>query len=141
MDSKQQAEDMCAPISTWKSHSQNLCLSCFEKFKQPCACSERISTGCLTLDSVLGGGIARGRVVEIFGPESCGKTSLAVCIMAEAQKQFPNDNVVLMDLESSFDINYGMRLGLQKKNCYIGAPNSGDQALKVCIDCHSCPVM
>ena len=69
---------------------------------------------------MLGGGIARGRVVEIFGPESCGKTSLAVCIMAEAQKQFPSDNVVLMDLESSFDISYGMRLGLKDTNCYIG---------------------
>lgn len=82
---------------------------------------------------MLGGGIARGRVVEIFGPESCGKTSLAVCIMAQAQRQFPTDQVALMDLESSFDPNYGMRLGLMKERCYIGLPDSGDKCLKVCM--------
>lgn len=103
-------------------HSATTCpqLPNYQTKRAITVCSERISTGCLTLDSVLGGGIARGRVAEIFGPESCGKTSLAVCIMAEAQKQYPSDNVVLMDLESSFDMAYGMRLGLKRTNCYIG---------------------
>jgi hypothetical protein len=79
----------------------------------------------------LGGGIPRGRVIEIYGQESCGKTSLALSIMAQAQKMKPNDYVVMVDLEHAYDRQYGARLGLDNERLMYAAPDSGDEALTV----------
>lgn len=92
-------------------------------------CSARLTTGCLTLDLVLGGGIPRGRVIEIYGPESSGKTTLALCIMAEAQKQ--GDNVALIDAEYAYDKTYGKKLGLLDESLFYAQPDHGDAALEV----------
>lgn len=90
---------------------------------------DRISTGCLTVDGVLGGGIPRGRIIEVFGPESSGKTTLALSIMAQALKQYPTDAVLLIDVEHAYDKAYGNKLGLQSSRFYYSQPDSGDEAL------------
>lgn len=93
---------------------------------------QRIPTGCLTLDYALGGGIPRGRIIEIFGPESCGKTTLALCIMAEAQRL--GDNVALIDAEYAYDKTYGRRMGVRDDKMFYVQPDHGDAALDVVDD-------
>jgi recA bacterial DNA recombination protein len=94
-------------------------------------CRERIPTGCLTLDAALGGGVAKGRIIEIYGPESCGKTSLALSILAQAQKKYPDDVVALLDLEHAMDANFSRRLGVNQEFFVLSSPESGDKAFKV----------
>ena len=90
-----------------------------------------ISTGSLSLDLALGvGGIPRGRVAEIYGPEGGGKTTLALHIIANAQKQ---DGVgVFIDAEHALDPDYAKRLGVNLDNLLVNQPDSGEQALDVC---------
>jgi recombination protein RecA len=89
-----------------------------------------ISTGCLSLDLALGiGGVARGRIVEIFGPESSGKTTLALHILAEAQKQ--GGLAAFIDAEHALDINYARKLGVQVEELLISQPDYGEQALEI----------
>jgi len=89
-----------------------------------------ISTGSLGLDLALGiGGVPRGRVVEIYGPEASGKTTLALHIVAEAQKK---DGVAaFVDAEHALDLNYARRLGVNTDELLLSQPDSGEQALEI----------
>ena len=90
-----------------------------------------ISTGCLSLDVALGvGGIPRGRVVEIYGPESSGKTTLALHIVAEAQKS--GGFAAFIDAEHAVDPDYSKRLGVNTEELLISQPDNGEQALEIC---------
>ncbi|OPX20780.1 MAG: recombinase RecA [Desulfobacca sp. 4484_104] len=89
-----------------------------------------ISTGALSLDLALGiGGIPRGRVVEIFGPESSGKTTLALHIIAEAQRE--GGLAAFIDAEHALDLNYARRLGVKPEDLLISQPDTGEQALEI----------
>jgi recombination protein RecA len=91
---------------------------------------EAIPTGSLTLDLALGvGGIPRGRVTEIFGPEASGKTTLAQHIVAEAQKQ--GGVCAFIDMEHALDPPYAARCGVDIDNLYISQPDTGEQALEI----------
>jgi recombination protein RecA len=89
-----------------------------------------ISTGSMTLDFALGvGGLPRGRVTEIYGPESSGKTTLALHVIAEAQKE--GGIAALVDAEHAFDPSYARRLGVDINSMLISQPESGEQALSI----------
>ncbi len=89
-----------------------------------------ISTGSLTLDLALGtGGFPRGRVVEIYGPESSGKTTLAIHAIAEAQKL--GGIAAFIDAENAFDSSYAARLGVDIENLLVSQPDNGEQALEI----------
>ena len=89
-----------------------------------------IPTGSVTLNLALGvGGYPRGRVVEIFGPESSGKTTLAIHAMAEVQKQ--GGIAAIIDAEHAFDRFYAEKLGVDTDNLLIAQPDSGEQALEI----------
>lgn len=89
-----------------------------------------ISTGSIALDFALGiGGLPRGRVVEIYGPESSGKTTLAIHAIAEAQKQ--GGIAAFIDAEHAFDRFYAEKLGVDIENLYISQPDNGEQALEI----------
>lgn len=87
------------------------------------------SSGALTLDMALGGGIPRGRIVEIFGPESSGKTTLAMHAMASAQKA--GGHAALIDAEHAFDPVYASKLGLNLEELVLSQPGSGEEALEI----------
>ncbi len=90
-----------------------------------------ISTTSLSLDSALGvGGVPRGRVIEIYGPESSGKTTLALHIVAEAQKS--GDVAAYIDAEHAMDADYAGKLGVNIDELLISQPDSGEQALEIC---------
>ena len=89
-----------------------------------------ISTGALSIDAALGiGGVPRGRVVEIFGPESSGKTTLALHIIAEAQKV--GGMAAFIDAEHALDPEYSRKLGVVVDNLLVSQPDSGEQALEI----------
>ncbi len=91
---------------------------------------DAISTGALSLDAALGvGGIPRGRVIEIYGPESSGKTTLALHIVANAQKN--GGYAAFIDAEHALDPKYAGQLGVDIKNLLISQPDSGEQALEI----------
>lgn len=92
---------------------------------------EVISTGCLSLDLALGvGGVPRGRIMEIYGPESSGKTTIALHIIAEAQKQ--GGVAAFIDAEHALDAVYARALGVKTDELYISQPDTGEQALDIC---------
>ena len=89
-----------------------------------------ISTGCLSLDVALGvGGVPRGRVIEIFGPEASGKTTLALHIVAEAQQG--KGYAAFIDVEHALDPEYAKRLGVNIDELLVSQPDSGEQALEI----------
>jgi len=91
---------------------------------------DAISTGALSLDAALGiGGVPRGRVIEIYGPESSGKTTLALHIVANAQKT--GGYAAFVDAEHALDPKYAGQLGVDIKNLLISQPDSGEQALEI----------
>lgn len=91
---------------------------------------EAISTGSITLDLALGiGGVPKGRVIEIYGPESSGKTTLATHIIAEAQKK--GGIAAFIDAEHAFDKFYAKKLGVDIDNLLISQPDNGEQALEI----------
>jgi len=91
---------------------------------------EVISTGCLSLDLALGaGGLPRGRVVEIFGPESSGKTTVALHAIAQAQSE--GGMAAFIDAEHALDPMYAKRLGVDINNLLVAQPDSGEQALEI----------
>lgn len=91
---------------------------------------ESISTGSLGLDIALGiGGVPKGRVIEIYGPESSGKTTLATHIIAEAQKK--GGIAAFIDAEHAFDKYYAQKLGVDVENLLIAQPDNGEQALEI----------
>mgnify|MGYP000255189680 FL=1 len=91
---------------------------------------EAISTGSLGLDIALGiGGLPKGRVIEIYGPESSGKTTLATHVIAEAQKK--GGIAAIIDAEHAFDKYYAQKLGVDVENLLISQPDNGEQALEI----------
>lgn len=92
---------------------------------------ESIPTGSLALDMAIGiGGIPRGRVIEIFGPEASGKTTLSLSIISEAQKK--GGVAAFIDAEHAFDSTYAKKLGVNLDDLLISQPDSGEQALEIC---------
>ncbi|MCD8306736.1 MAG: recombinase RecA [Clostridia bacterium] len=90
-----------------------------------------IPTGCLTLDLALGiGGVPRGRIIEIFGPESSGKTTVALHIIAQAQKA--GGIAAYIDAEHALDAQYAKNLGVNIDELYLSQPDTGEQALDIC---------
>src|SRR6187431_3577925 len=91
---------------------------------------EVISTGSIGLDSALGiGGLPKGRIVEIYGPESSGKTTVAIHVIAEAQKK--GGMCAIIDAEHAFDSNYAKKLGVDVDNLLISQPDYGEQGLEI----------
>jgi recombination protein RecA len=92
---------------------------------------EAYPTGSLGLDIALGiGGIPRGRIIEVYGPESSGKTTLALHMAAEVQKK--NGTVVFIDAEHALDVNYAKKLGVDTAKLLVSQPDCGEQALEIC---------
>ncbi len=92
---------------------------------------ETISTGSIGLDMALGvGGVPRGRIIEIYGPESSGKTTLALTIIANAQKV--GGSAVFIDAEHALDSNYAAKLGVDIANLHVAQPDTGEEALEIC---------
>ena len=90
---------------------------------------ECISTGSLSLDMALGGGFPRGRVVEIYGPESSGKTTLALHAISEVQKS--GGTAAFIDAEHALDPSYAKRIGVDVDNLLLSQPDNGEQALEI----------
>ena len=91
---------------------------------------ETISTGCLSLDMALGvGGVPKGRIVEVFGPESSGKTTLALHIVSECQKN--GGKAAFIDAENALDPEYAKNLGCNADDLLVSQPDSGEQALDI----------
>ena len=91
---------------------------------------DTISTGSIALDAALGvGGFPKGRIIEIYGPESSGKTTLAIHAIAESQKN--GGLAAFIDAEHAFDSNYAKKLGVDVDNLYISQPDNGEQALEI----------
>lgn len=90
---------------------------------------EKISTGCFSLDKALGGGMPRGRVIEIYGPESSGKTTIALSVIAEIQKS--GGVAAFVDAEHALDPVYAKKIGVDIENLYISQPDCGEQALEI----------
>ncbi|MBP7057619.1 recombinase RecA, partial [Candidatus Gracilibacteria bacterium] len=90
---------------------------------------EMIPTGCLSLDLALGGGMPKGRIIEVFGPESSGKTTLSLHVIAECQKH--NGLAAFIDAEHAFDPEYARKLGVDTDNLLISQPDNGEQALDI----------
>ena len=91
---------------------------------------ETISTGCLSLDMALGvGGVPKGRIIEVFGPESSGKTTLALHIVAECQKN--GGKAAFIDAENALDPEYAKNLGCNADDLLVSQPDSGEQALDI----------
>ena len=92
---------------------------------------EAIPTGSLSLDMALGiGGLPRGRIVEIYGPESSGKTTVALHVVAEAQKR--GGSAVFIDVEHALDPVYAKNLGVDIDQLLVSQPDTGEQALEIC---------
>jgi recombination protein RecA len=110
-----------------KSYGKGAIMRLNEEQQQPIAA---ISTGSLGLDIALGiGGIPRGRIVEIYGPESSGKTTLTLHMAAECQRA--GGSVVFIDAEHALDLKYAGRLGVDTQKLLISQPDSGEQALEI----------
>ena len=91
---------------------------------------ETVSTGSLGLDLALGiGGLPKGRVVEVYGPESSGKTTLTLHVVAEIQKQ--GGTAAFVDAEHALDRNYAEKLGVNVNDLLISQPDTGEQALEI----------
>ena len=91
---------------------------------------EAISTGSLALDLALGiGGLPKGRIIEIYGPESSGKTTLALHVLAQAQKA--GGEVAFIDAEHALDIGYARALGVNVEDMLVSQPDTGEQALEI----------
>ncbi len=92
---------------------------------------EVVSTGCLQLDMALGvGGLPRGRIIEVYGPESSGKTTVALHVVAEAQKA--GGTCAFIDAEHALDPVYAKALGVDIDELYVSQPDNGEQALDIC---------
>ncbi len=90
-----------------------------------------IPTGCMTLDIALGiGGVPRGRIIEIYGPESSGKTTVSLHMIAEAQKM--GGTAAFIDAEHALDPSYAQKLGVNIEELYVSQPDNGEQALNIC---------
>lgn len=120
-------EDKLAEIT--KKHGQGSIMSGNEILD-----IKRCSTGSLTLDVIMGGGYGLGKIVEAYGPESSGKTTMAITGAIEAQKAFPDKHVVIIDAEHALDRNYCKKLGLDMSKVFISQPECGEQGLDILED-------
>ena len=91
---------------------------------------EPVPSGSLSLDLALGGGYPRGRIIEIYGPESSGKTTLTLHAIAEIQKQ--GGQAAFIDAEHALDPAYAKRIGVDTDNLFVSQPDNGEQALEIC---------
>jgi recombination protein RecA len=99
--------------------------------EKPIEAVQVVSTGSIALDIALGiGGLPRGRVIEIYGPEASGKTTLALQVVAEMQKQ--GGTASFIDAEHALDVGYAKRIGVNTDDLLISQPDSGEQALDIC---------
>src|SRR6266704_2822575 len=89
---------------------------------------QTVSTGAITLDKALGGGIPRGRITEISGPEAVGKTSLALSIIKSVQQE--GGSAAIIDIEHAIDLSCAARVGVDVKKLLISQPDSAEQALE-----------
>ena len=139
-DKKENLEDKANKIRAGKSAALEAALSSIEKqFGKGAIMSlgegtklkvEVIPTGSLALDLALGvGGVPRGRCIEIYGPESSGKTTLALSIIAQAQKK--GGNAAFIDAEHALDPEYAGKIGVNLDNLLISQPDNGEQALEI----------
>ena len=90
---------------------------------------ETQSTGSISIDLALGGGIPRGRIIEIYGPESSGKTTLTLHVIAECQKN--GGIAAFIDAEHAFDLKYAQSLGIDTDNVYLTQPSNGEEGLQI----------
>ncbi|MGL5197311.1 MAG: recombinase RecA, partial [Chroococcales cyanobacterium] len=90
---------------------------------------ETIPSGALTLDLALGGGLPKGRVIEIYGPESAGKTTLALHALAEVQKA--GGVAAFVDAEHALDPSYAAKVGVDIENLFVSQPDTGEMALEI----------
>src|SRR5919205_1070032 len=98
--------------------------------EKPEKLNDAVSTGSIGLDMALGiGGLPKGRVIEIYGPESSGKTTIATHVIAEAQKK--GGICAIIDAEHAFDSSYAQKLGVDIDNLLISQPDYGEQALEI----------
>ncbi len=126
-DSKKQALEQ-ALLQIEKQYGKGAIMKLGDQINEPI---DVISTGCLTLDIALGiGGIPRGRVIEIYGPESSGKTTVSLHIVAEAQKM--GGTAAFIDAEHALDPSYAEKLGVVLDDLLISQPDNGEQALNIC---------
>ena len=109
-----------------KKHGNQAVMLLYEAPKvMPC-----ISTGSLSIDAALGiGGVPQGRIIEIYGPESSGKTTLTLQVIAQAQKQ--GINCAFIDAEHALDPNYAKNLGVNMGELIVSQPDNGEQALEI----------
>ena len=91
---------------------------------------ETIPTGSMSLDIALGGGIPKGRIIEVYGPESSGKTTLTLHMIAEVQKR--GGIAGFIDAEHALDPVYAKNIGVNIDDLYVSQPDSGEQALEIC---------
>ena len=127
MDDKKKLLD-AAILQIEKQFGKGAIMKLGEKKIEPI---EVIPTGCLTLDYALGiGGIPRGRIIEIYGPESSGKTTVSLHILAEAQKM--GGTAAFIDAEHALDPIYAQKLGVDCAERYVSQPDNGEQALDIC---------
>lgn len=111
-----------------KQYGKGAIMKLGDKVNQPI---DVIPTGCLTLDLALGiGGIPKGRVIEIYGPESSGKTTVSLHIIAEAQKM--GGTAAFIDAEHALDPIYAEKLGVKLEELLVSQPDNGEQALNIC---------
>ncbi len=126
-DTKKDALDQ-ALLQIEKQYGKGAIMKLGDRVNEPI---DVIPTGCLTLDIALGiGGIPRGRVIEIYGPESSGKTTVSLHIIAEAQKL--GGTCAFIDAEHALDPSYAEKLGVELKDLFISQPDNGEQALNIC---------
>jgi recombination protein RecA len=92
---------------------------------------ERFSTGSPDLDAALGGGLPKGRFIELFGAESSGKTTLCYHMIKEFQKAFPEDEIALIDSEYAFDEAYAEKIGVDTRYIIVNQPECGEQAMNI----------
>lgn len=92
---------------------------------------ERFSSGCPQLDSAMGGGYPKGRFIEIYGPESSGKTTLVLHAIAEHQRKYPDEEIAFIDTEFAFDEEYASSLGVHTDSLLVCQPDNAEQALNV----------
>ncbi len=109
-----------------KSYGQGAIMKLGDKSKVKV---ETISTGSISLDRALGGGIPKGRIIEIYGPESSGKTTLALHTIAEAQRA--GGTAAFIDAEHALDPEYASRIGVNTAELLISQPDNGEQALEI----------
>ena len=129
MDEKERARTLGRPSARSRSSSAKAPSCAWDRRKPSCR-SPSISTGSISLDYALGvGGFPRGRIIEIFGPESSGKTTLALQVVAEAQKA--GGMAAFIDVEHALDPVYARKLGVDVDNLLVSQPDYGEQALEI----------